>query len=130
MTRYPVWPNPFTPSFSIVSQGTNWQCTRRCSSVLSWEEQRAWYSFCVLCLGFIKYFRSNDLSDFHQFSSKLEVFQFFFPFPSSISFSHPLPSLGDSNYTHTLDHLKSCHSPPMPCYYYFEAFFLCVFYLG
>lgn len=63
----------------------------------------AWGSLVSEIYGFIK---SSS-----KFSSNLEVFQLFFlPFPSSISFSYPLSSVGDSSYTNILGHMApQCH---------------------
>ena len=37
----PIQPNPFTPTFTIVSQGHSWKFSRRCCCLLNEEEQRA-----------------------------------------------------------------------------------------
>ena len=41
VTRRPIRPNPFTPTFTIVSRGRGWHCTRRCGCLSNGEEQRA-----------------------------------------------------------------------------------------
>ncbi|EDL05129.1 mCG145899, partial [Mus musculus] len=39
--RLPIWPNPFSPTFTILSTGRGWHCTRRCSCLWNKVEQRA-----------------------------------------------------------------------------------------
>jgi hypothetical protein len=38
VTRRPIWPNPFTLTFTIVSRH-GWQCTRRCGCPSNREER-------------------------------------------------------------------------------------------
>lgn len=41
VTRRPIQPNPFTPTFTILSMGQGWHGMRRCSCLWNREEQRA-----------------------------------------------------------------------------------------
>lgn len=47
----PVQPNPFTPTFTIKSQGCSWHCTRKCGCLSNGEEQRACLIWFLLLLG-------------------------------------------------------------------------------
>ncbi|KAF3825735.1 hypothetical protein GH733_006562 [Mirounga leonina] len=38
VTRHPIRPNPFTLTFTILTQGCSWHCTRRCSCLSNGEE--------------------------------------------------------------------------------------------
>lgn len=44
-TRYPIWPNTFTLTFTIVSQGPGWQCIR--SVAVRWGGGKSLIHLCL-----------------------------------------------------------------------------------
>jgi hypothetical protein len=41
ITRYPIWLNPFTLTFTVLSKGQGWHCKRGKDCLWNWDEQRA-----------------------------------------------------------------------------------------
>jgi uncharacterized membrane protein YozB (DUF420 family) len=70
VTRHPIWPNLFTPTFTILSMGQGWHWIRRCGCLWNREEQRTHFVFVVvvvvvfvteLCIYFTTYLFNCDI---------------------------------------------------------------------
>jgi hypothetical protein len=87
VTRRPIRPNLFTPTFTILSTGQGWHCTRRCGCLWNREEQREYILFILwqfhICKVCILIIHSPNC---------LRNFQLLFAIPTRNPLNLPLPT--------------------------------------